>query len=129
MRIHCGSCTRNCPQSWCRRSHSHHFQWCTRQCLRENKNTQCSTSSSPRNLSTETNGRLTDAVEPVLGRFVTRVTGALIATDHVDTLAVPAQSVTQFTFIDVCRERNPRLRFEAEQQQVTSDGEKHKIHF
>lgn len=38
--------------------------------------------------------RHTNAVESVLGRFVTRVTGALVAADHVDTLAVPAQPVT-----------------------------------
>lgn len=38
--------------------------------------------------------RRTDAVESVLGGFVTCVAGALIATDHVDTLAVLAQPVT-----------------------------------
>lgn len=44
----------------------------------------------------------TDTVQSVLSRFVSRVTGTLVAADHIDTLAVPAQPVTQLTFIDIC---------------------------
>lgn len=47
---------------------------------------------------------LTNARESVFGGFVAGVAGALIASDHVHTLTVPAQLVTQFTLIDICRE-------------------------
>jgi len=35
--IHCGSCTRSCPQSWCKKSHSHRSQSYTRQYLSDRK--------------------------------------------------------------------------------------------
>lgn len=47
----------------------------------------------------------TNTVQPVLGRFIACVTGALVAANHVDTLAVLAQPVTQLTFIDICGRR------------------------
>lgn len=50
----------------------------------------------------------TDTVQSVLRGFVSRVAGTLVAADHVDTLAVPAQPVTQITFVDIC-ERTKQL--------------------
>lgn len=50
---------------------------------------------------------LTDALQSVLCGFVPRIAGTLVAADHVDTLAVPAQPVTQVTFVDIC-ERGKR---------------------
>lgn len=50
----------------------------------------------------------TNTAQSVLSRFVPRVTGTLVAADHVDALAVPAQPVTQLTFIDICEITNQR---------------------
>lgn len=53
---------------------------------------------------------LTNTLQSVLCGFVSCVTGTLVAADHVDTLAVPAQPVAQVTFIDVCeRESNDQI--------------------
>lgn len=43
----------------------------------------------------------TDTFHSALSGFVARVTGALVAADHVDTLTVPAQLVAQLTLIDI----------------------------
>lgn len=45
----------------------------------------------------------TDTFHSALSGLVTRVTGALVAADHVDTLTVPAQPVAQLTLIDICK--------------------------
>lgn len=44
----------------------------------------------------------TNALQAVLGGFVSRVTGALVATDHINTLTILAQPVAQLAFIDIC---------------------------
>lgn len=51
----------------------------------------------------------TNTVQSVLSRLVSRVAGALVAANHIDTLAVPAQSVTQLTFIDICEKTQQLL--------------------
>lgn len=43
----------------------------------------------------------THTLQSVLGGFVARVTGALVAADHVDALTVPAQPVAQLALIDI----------------------------
>lgn len=48
----------------------------------------------------------TNAAQSVLSRFVACVAGTLVAADHVDTLAIAAQLVTQLTFIDICETTN-----------------------
>ena len=53
----------------------------------------------------------TNAVQSVLSRFVSRVAGTLVAADHIDTLAIPAQPVTQLTFIDICEKKVAIIKF------------------
>lgn len=53
-------------------------------------------------------GLHTDTFQSALRGFVTRVTGALVATDHVDTLTVPAQPVAQLTLIDIWKIKKQR---------------------
>lgn len=45
---------------------------------------------------------LTYTRKPVLRGFVSGVTGTLVASDHVNTLAVFTEPVTQFTLVNVC---------------------------
>lgn len=49
----------------------------------------------------------TDTLQPALRRLVARVAGALVAANHVDTLAVPAQPVAQLAFVDICDRTEP----------------------
>lgn len=100
--IRCGSCTRSCPQSWCRRSRSRRSRWCIRRCLQEQQST--SSLAWPQQKQARMNGFCgvrTNAFHSVLSGFVTCVTGALVAADHVDALTIPAQPVAQLTLIDV----------------------------
>lgn len=48
---------------------------------------------------------LTNTFQSVFSRFVSCITGTLVAANHIDTFAVPAQSVTQLTFIDICERK------------------------
>lgn len=52
----------------------------------------------------------TNTVQPVLAGFVACVACALVAADHIDALAVPAQPVTQLAFIYICKRRKPRSK-------------------
>lgn len=56
----------------------------------------------------------TDTFHSALGGFVTRVTGALVAADHVDALTVPAQPVAQLTLVDIWEIVKKRLWFPRE---------------
>lgn len=100
-----GRCSRSYPLSWCRTSHSRHFQWCTHRCLQEAQKhyvTYCWHLTFIWNENIFLCSGRTNAAQPVLSRFVACVAGALVAADHVDTLAIAAQPVTQLTFIDIC---------------------------
>lgn len=75
----------------------------------------------------------TNTLHPVLSGFVPRVAGTLVASDHVDTLAVPAEPVTQLTLIDICERTRQSCHSVCKEQWIRSgqqwlDGLKGVLH-